>query len=315
MSRVLITGASGFIGQHLVERFNRDGHEVHGLYESRPHAPAAVVHLGNLKDHERIERIVTEVQPEFVVHLAAKTEVALSFDNYLDVSAVNYVGTVNLAEANRKHNPHLRAFLMASTMETYGAQPVGVPFTEDTPQRPMAPYAVAKLACEKYLAYMGASYRFPNVILRQTNAYGRRDNDFFVVERIVSQMLRGDVCNLGAPYPMRNFLFIDDLVDLYSLLLADPDRALGHTFVTGPNNAISIRELARIVADMIGWDGELNWGTLPPRPGEIPYLSSTPRKARDLLGWGPRVDLAEGLARTIDIWRAVDPRCSTRRSS
>jgi nucleoside-diphosphate-sugar epimerase len=193
---------------------------------------------------------------------------------------------------------------MASTMETYGHQdPANGPFTEDTPQHPMAPYAVAKLATEKYLAYMRYAYGFRSTVLRQTNSYGRTDNDFFVVERIVTQMLRGDVCNLGDPDPVRNFLWIGDLVALYRAIVDQPEKAAGETFVTGPDNALTIRKLAEKIQVQLGWTGSVNWHTIPPRVGEIFFLSSNPAKAKAVLGWEPTVDLDEGLRRTIEIWR------------
>ena len=292
--RVLITGNGGFIGSALTPRLTKDGHEIHGLRESE--CP--------LQNHEGVEAVIRAVNPEVVIHLAAKTEVALSFDNYREVSEVNYVGTVNLAEACRKFVPDFKLFCMASTMETYGNHDRRFgPFVEETEQRPAAPYAVAKLACEKYLAYMAYAYKFPSVIIRQTNAYGRPDNDFFVVERIISQMLRSDVCNLGAPDPWRNFLFIDDLVELYSRILSDPEIVIGETFVTGPNNALPIADLAEMIGALLAWRGELNWNTIPARPGEIYYLNSNPAKAERVLGWEPRVRLTDGLERTIEMWR------------
>lgn len=305
--RVLITGASGFIGQHLT-RALADDYEVHALYEGADSTAknAGVrheAHFCSLTDHAGISALVASVRPHVVIHLAAKTEVALSFDNYLEVSDVNYIGTVGLAEANLRLNPDLTRFVMASTMETYGHQdPSDGPFDEDTPQRPMAPYAVAKLACEKYLLYLGASHDFPYTILRQTNAYGRADNDFFVVERMVSQMVAGQTCMMGEPDPMRNFLFIDDLVDLYLAVLSSP-WSNQEVFVTGPDNALSIRDLADVVIKKLAWDGDLRWHTQPLRPGEIFYLNSQAAKAAHLLGWEPRVGLSEGLDRTIEIWR------------
>jgi nucleoside-diphosphate-sugar epimerase len=306
--RILITGISGFIGQALASQLLTDGHEVHGLYEhdtSMAKNPGVQhQHVVNLTDHERVEEVIETVQPEAVLHLASRSEVALSFRNYIEVTEVNYVAVVNLAEACRRFAPGLKAFVMASTMETYGnAHPfTGVEaFTEETLQYPMAPYAVAKLACERYLAYMGYAYDFPYITLRQTNTYGRTDNSFFIVERIVSQMLAGDEINLGVGWPVRNFLFIDDLVELYRVLL---DRLpLGETFVTGPDNAVTIAELVDLIAAKIGWKGTVNWDTVPERAAEVPYLNSDPAKAKRLLGWEPRVSLDEGLERTIAIWR------------
>jgi nucleoside-diphosphate-sugar epimerase len=305
--RILITGVSGFIGQALTKALS--GHELFGLYE-RPHTmaknpeiPTDRKFMCDLRDATQVEYVVDRVQPDIVLHLAARSEVANSFDNYREVSDINYLGTVTLAEACRKFT-NLALFVMASTMETYGHQdPANGPFTEDTPQNPMAPYAVAKLASERYLAYMRYAYDFPFTALRQTNSYGRHDNDFFVVERIVTQMLRGDVCNLGDPDPVRNFLYIDDLVTLYVALIDQPLKAVGETFVTGPDNAITIRDLAAKVSGMLGWAGQVNWHTIPRRVGEIYYLNSDPAKARDVLEWKPEVDLTEGLEQTIEKWR------------
>lgn len=313
--RILVTGVSGFIGSYLAERLVKDGHEVHGVYEhpaNRTKNPTVQhKHVVNLTDHPRIRYLVQIVQPEIVLHLASRSEVAFSFDNYIPVTEVNYLATIHLAEACRECVPDLKAFVMASTMETYGnawPETGQRAFTEETPQYPMAPYAVAKLACEKYLHYMGYAYEFPFVILRQTNTYGRRDNSFFIVERIISQMLAGDEVNLGVSWPTRNFLYIDDLVELYRVLLER--LPLGETFVTGPDYPLTIGGLVSTIKTTLGWDGFVKWGTVPIRAAEVPYLNSNPAKAKALLDWEPRVPLDEGLAKTIAIWRGF-PKVST----
>lgn len=322
MKKILITGISGFIGQALEKRLLAEGFEVHGLYESTgsisKNSEAVIKHKANLKDYGRVKKVVKTIEPNFIIHLAAKTEVALSFDNYLEVSEVNYIGTVNLVEAARQvGSKHLELFIMASTMETYGQQaskeevlkaaegtgPMPKPVTEDTPQRPMAPYAVAKLACEYYLRYMEYAYNFPFCGFRQTNAYGRHDNEFFVVEQIITQMLQSDKVFLGNSEPYRNFLYIDDLIDLYLTVIKNPEKARGNFFVTGPDNAITIKELSEIIAKKLNWKGDINWGHKPPRPGEVYYLNSNPAKAKQVLGWEPKISLDEGLERTIQIWK------------
>ena len=307
--KVLITGISGFLGQYLCERLLKDGYEVYGLYQNASSAwvnklPKERCFIADLRNQAVIEHVITMIKPDFVVHLAAKTEVALSFDNYKEVSDVNYLGTTVLAEANRKYNPNLKLFIMASTMETYGHQdPRDGPFTEETEQKPMAPYAVAKLACEKYLAFMRYAYEFPYTILRQTNAYGRTDNDFFVIERIITQMLWNEECNLGEPDPIRNFIYVDDLIELYVTILKNYNKARGETFVVGPDNALSIENLADKIAKKLGWTGEVNWHTIPIRPGEVYYLNSVATKAKNLLEWEPKTLLEEGLDKTIAIWQ------------
>lgn len=300
MEKILITGLSGFIGGYLSDRLRND-FEIYDLE-------------ADLRDYEAVTRRLEIVQPHFIIHLAARTEVEKSFYEQITFSEVNYVGTVNLIEAAR-HLKNLKLFLFSSTMETYGWQPASdlirdgeeftLPvFTEETIQHPNAPYAVAKLGCEKYLEYAGRSFNFPYCALRQTNTYGRHDNDFFVVEQIITQMLKNpNEINLGYGKPYRNFLWIDDLIDMYVTVLKNYASARGEIFCTGPDNALSIEDLVKKIAALIGWNGQVNWNTKPKRDGEIFVLNSTSAKAERLLGWKPAVSLDDGLKRSVDIWR------------
>jgi nucleoside-diphosphate-sugar epimerase len=152
--RILITGISGFIGSTSSRRCTATAMRSTACTSTRSRArrtrsPESQQHVVEPHGLRAIEKVIEGVQPEVVLHMASRSEVALSFRNYVHVSKVNYVSAVNLAEACRKHVPEFKAFIFASTMETYGnAYPfTGTQaFTEQTPQYPMAPYAVAKLA-------------------------------------------------------------------------------------------------------------------------------------------------------------------------
>lgn len=317
--RVLITGIGGFIGGYLARRLVADGYRVFGLYQSELPAPAFVneIHKASegtatvcdLMDFEGLVWVMDEVQPNFIIHLAAKTEVEKSFYDPTGFSQTNYTGTVNLVEATRRltyGEGGLELFVFSSTMETYGRvdKRLWTAFNEDTPQQPNAPYAVAKLACERYIEYAQATYGLPYCTLRQTNTYGRHDNDFFVVEQFITQMLKNpDEANFGYREPYRNFLYVDDLIDLYAKVLRNVDLVRNEVFCTGPPNAIQIEELADFIAAMLGWAGQINWGRKMPRPGEIYYLNSTHEKAHRILRWEPQVDLFTGLAKTINMWQ------------
>ena len=298
--KVLITGLSGFIGGYLKTRLESK-YEIFDLD-------------CDLRDYNAVTSRLQDVNPDFIIHLAARTEVEKSFYEQITFSEVNYVGTVNLVESARDL-PNLKLFVFSSTMETYGWQPdsdlirdgkefVLPVFDENTRQHPNAPYAVAKVGCELYLEYAKRAYNFPFTAFRQTNTYGRWDNDFFVVEQIITQMLKNPTeINLGYGTPYRNFLWIDDLINLYETVLDNPAKAQGEIFCTGPDNAITIETLVDKIANKIGWTGKVNWHTKPKRHGEIYVLNSTHAKAEQLLGWRPTVDLEEGLDRTIEIWR------------
>ncbi len=305
MDKVFITGISGFIGGYLSERLVQEGYEVYGLCQKEPEIvkPSVVYSVGDLKDFDYIGDLLRKISPDFIIHLAARTEVEKSFYDPIDFQFINYNCTVNLIEKSR-HLSNLKLFVFSSTMETYGAVNEKKPFDETTIQKPNAPYAVAKIACEYYLQYAGRAYNLPYVILRQSNTYGRVDNDFFVVEQIITQMLKNEVeINLGEKAPYRNFLFIEDLIELYSAVLKQYEKVRGEIFCTGPNNALSIEDLAKKIALKLSWTGKINWGKKPKRAGEINYLNSVPTKAKEVLGWHPKVSLDEGLDRTIDIWK------------
>jgi nucleoside-diphosphate-sugar epimerase len=298
--RVLITGHSGFIGQHIVARLT----EKHDLFLLN----------SDLRDHTAVRDEVHAADPEVIVHLAARTEVEKSFYEQTVFSEINYVGTVNLIEASSKL-PNLKNFVFASTMEVYGWQPISdlirdgneseiEVFDETTIPNPNAPYSVAKFACEKYLEYASRSYNFPYTIIRQTNAYGRKDNDFFVTEQIITQMLKNpNEINLGYGVPYRNFLYIDDLIGAWETVIDNPDKCVGQLVCLGPNNAIRISDYVAMIAKKLNWEGKVNWNTKPARPGEIYLLNSSNAKLTNMTGWEPKVELSEGLDRTIAFWK------------
>ena len=302
MKKLLITGSSGFIGQHMLSRL-KDTFEIYCL-------------KSDLKDHKTVNKEVQSFNPDLVIHLAARTEVEQSFYEQVEFSEINYVGTVNLIESmlQCKKIPKL---IFASTMEVYGWQPVSelirdgnipdiIPaFDPDTTiPNPNAPYAVAKFACEKYIEYAHRSCGLQYVIVRQTNAYGRTDNNFFVTEQIITQMLdNSNQCNLGYQEPYRNFIFITDLLDAWEIMIDQFDQISNNIFTLGPNNAISIDAYAKLIAKKLNWTGEINWNTKPKRPGEIWVLNSSEEKLTRLTGWKPKVSLDEGLNKTIQIWK------------
>jgi nucleoside-diphosphate-sugar epimerase len=304
MKKILITGSSGFIGQHILLRL-QDKFEIHCLNS-------------DLRDHALVKEEICSVEPDLVIHLAARTEVEQSFYQQAEFSEINYVGTVNLIESmlQCKKTPKL---IFASTMEVYGWQPVSdlvrdgnipddIPvFDPDTTTpNPNAPYAVAKFACEKYIEYAYRSCGLQYVIVRQTNAYGRHDNNFFVTEQIITQMLDNPThCNLGYQEPHRNFIFITDLVDAWEIMIDQFDKISNNIFTIGPNNAISIDAYAKLIAKKLNWTGKITWNTKPKRPGEIWVLNSSEEKLTRLTGWKPQVSLDNGLDKTIEIWKKI----------
>lgn len=239
-----------------------------------------------------------------------------SFYEQISFSETNYLGTINLIEECRKLKS-MPYFVFASTMEVYGWQPISdevkmtgsftksVAFDENTQPNPNAPYAVAKYGCEKYLEYAGRAYGLEWSGLRQTNAYGRKDNDFFVTEQIITQMLKGNVCNLGYKDPYRNFLYIDDLLNAWMNIITKKEECKGHFFTIGPDEPRKIEDCANYIASKLNWKGNLNWNTKEPRHGEIWWLNSNHNLLAQQTNWAPSVSYEEGIDRTIYNWKNI----------
>ncbi len=312
--KILISGANGFLGYDMAERLSQNDYEVYGLVRmsvsarSKDLLPEGVTPVwGDLGNLDSITRIMQEIQPDYIIHYGALSSVQYSFTHPEEAINTNFLGTVRLAEEARKL-PNFRKFIMASTMEVYGNQPNRIPFTEDMNPHPNCPYAVAKHASEKYLEYLHYCYGFPCVMLRQTNIYGRKKDPYFIVEAIISKMLANPKeIQLGSKNPVRNLLYVEDLLELEQMILeSDDKRLLGQVFNTGPDNGIGIEHLAIKIAVMLRWRGNIKWekkDVVRPGRGEVWYLNSTPAKIQAILPWKPKHSLYEGLEKTIEIWK------------
>ena len=303
--KVLVTGATGFIGTHIVNRL-MPLYDVYALeryvtgrYVLGQHRPVKTV-FADLRDFAAVRNALRDATPDYIIHLAAVSPVAYSYDHPQEVLDANFLGTVNLAESALRECPNLKQLLFASTSEVYGnGDKVR---KEDTPPYPNSPYAVAKLACEKYLSYLNDAYSFPSTILRPFNSYGRTSNTHFIVERTIVQMMGGGPVRLGDPTPVRDMLYVDDHVDAYLTCLGNR-KAVGEVFNFCTGRAATIGELVGIIAKIVGYSGEIIWDSVPKRPLDIQYLVGDNSKAKSVLGWEPKFSLELGLKRTVEALR------------
>ncbi len=305
-SRVLVTGVTGFIGSHLAPKLAEMGCEVYTL--QRQTAGRFVQgQTGNsvfcdLRDFFAVRKVIAELQPDIVAHVAAISPVAYSYDHPQEVLAVNTIGTVNLAEACLREVPSFKHFLFAGTSEEYGNQK-DFPIKETAELMPNSPYSVSKVAADGYLQYMAIAYRFPVTVLRPFNTYGRKHDTHFVVERIVTQALRSTQVRLGDLEAVRDLMYVDDHVDAYLTCIRQREKAIGQVFNFSTGRGVKIKELASLIAEILGKKLDITGGTIPDRPLDIHTLIGDNSKARQVLGWTPKVPLEEGLRRTIEYWK------------
>jgi NAD dependent epimerase/dehydratase len=307
-STLLVTGAGGFIGSHLVERLVAEGARVRALvrYNSRnewgaldwlpPEVTAEVeVILGDLRDIEAVTRAVAGA--EYVFHLAAQIAIPYSYANPRDFVETNVVGSLNVAQASLQAD--VRRIVHTSTSEVYGSAQV-VPITEDHQLNPQSPYAASKVAADKLMDAFHCSYNLPVTVLRPFNTFGPRQSARAVIPTIIAQALAGGPVRLGSLTPRRDLTYVDDTVGGF-LAAASAPQVVGCTIQLGTGLDVGVGDIVDVVGELLGRSIEVQLDPTRVRPekSEVSRLISSPNLAARLLGWTPEVDLREGLLRTI----------------
>jgi nucleoside-diphosphate-sugar epimerase len=318
MAQALVTGVTGFIGSHLVKRLLDKGYDVAGLVrpcasrDLRPIQPLldeVTLLTCDFTNYMSVSNAVKSIDPEIVFHLGALSPVRYSFEHPLQYQETNLVGSINLAHSLLEMPDHKsRRLIAASTAEVYGIQEKK-PFKETLPLNPTSPYAVSKAAMDMYLRMASSAYSLNCTILRPTNSYARKFERGFMVEYLVTTMLSGARAYVGAPDSIRDYMHVDDHVNAY-LLAAQKQTTPGEVFNAGSGTGISNRELALMIARIIGYDQEkITFGSYPPgypvrpMPGEQPYIVLDASKITKELGWRITVDLEHGIEDTIAYWK------------
>jgi len=318
MVKVLITGILGFIGSHLAEKLVDSGYEVYGVARHVANRNMEVIGniakditlvSGDITDYASICNATKAVTPNIIVHLAALSPVRDSFERPFEYQQANLVGTMNVAHALLElPDPQTRKLVAASTAEVYGLQEKK-PLKESSCLKPSSPYAVSKAAADLYLQMMFHTYGLHGTILRPANTYGRKYDVSFIVEYLVTQMLKGETVYIGAPDSVRDYMYVDDHVSAYLLAIknAKADRQL---YNVGTGIGVTNRELAELIAQKIGFDpNKIKFKSYPPRYPFRPFASDQPyivldaTKIRNELNWAPQINLSEGIDKTITYFR------------
>lgn len=319
MSRILITGVTGFIGSHLAQALRRE-HEVFGLVRhstSRdmtrlaPFLDGVTILTSDLCDLYGIQGVLRKVNPDTVVHLAAMSPVRNSFEMPFAYVQANVTGTLNLAHG-MLDLPRFkkRKLIYAATAEVYGIQSKP-PIPEDAVLQPSSPYANTKSMTDTYLRMMTPVYGLNTTVMRCVNTYGRKIETNFMVEYLVTAMLKGERVFIGAPESLRDYMYVTDHVDAYRAAIRHAEVA-GEAFNAAAGFVVSNRELALRIAKLTGFPRrKLVLGEYPPgypnRPlaSDQPFIELDATKIRAMLGWKAKVGLDDGLKRTVDYWRTA----------
>jgi len=313
--KVLVTGADGFIGSHLVERFVAGGASVtalslynsfdsHGWLDELPAAMLERVMLvrGDVRDAPFVQRLV-EGQ-DIVFHLAALISIPYSYTAPQSFVDVNITGTLNLFEAARTHR--VKRVVHASTSEVYGTAQY-TPIDERHPLQGQSPYSASKIGADKMAEAYARSFDLPVVILRPFNTYGPRQSERAVIPTIIRQGLDPSCTGIrvGDLSPTRDFNYVSDTVEAFAAVGVAKKLEYGTAYNAGTGTAVSIEDVVEIVRRLTGASKPLEKETARIRPehSEVKALLADSRRLAEATGWQPRVGLEEGVSRTIAWWR------------
>lgn len=317
---VVVTGAAGFIGSHLTERLVRLGARtrafVHYNADARrgwlDHSPVAAdveTFAGDIRDPATLTAAFAGA--DVVLHLAALVAIPYSYVSPLSYVRTNVEGTLNVLEAALKAG--VRRVVHTSTSETYGTARYA-PIDEQHPACSQSPYAASKIGADQIATSYVHSFQLPVVTVRPFNAFGPRQSLRAVIPTIVAQAVAGGEIRLGSLTPRRDFTYVTDTVEAFVSAAQAPAAVVGETFNIGTGRDVAIGEVVEVVRRLVGADVRVVHDTDRVRPdaSEVMRLVCDARKAETLLGWRPRVTLEDGLAETVEWFRARQGACDAK---
>ncbi|GDX33860.1 NAD-dependent dehydratase [Actinomycetes bacterium] len=311
--KVLVTGADGFIGSHLVEALVKRGHKVRAfvLYNSfnswgwlddvdSTIRDSIDVFAGDIRDPHGVDNAVSG--QDVVLNLAALIAIPYSYhspDTYIDT---NIKGTLNVLQAARRHS--VTRIIQTSTSEVYGTAQY-IPIDEKHPLHPQSPYAATKVGADQLALSFHSSFGLPVGILRPFNTYGPRQSARAVIPTIISQLATNREVKLGSLSPTRDFTFVEDTAAGF-IAATESDAIVGETINLGSGFEISVEDTAKTIAKLMKIDLKLTNDKQRERPenSEVERLHASIDKAGKLLKWQPSLvgldGFKVGLQRTIE---------------
>jgi GDP-4-dehydro-6-deoxy-D-mannose reductase len=288
MERVLVTGPGGFVGRHLLAELGE----------------AFVPFDGDVRDAEAVAEAVRKAEPSALVHLAAESSVAASWENPTEVWRVNVAGTVNVLEAVRRERPETRV-LFPSTSEVYG-NASRFPTPEDEPVRPISPYAVTKAAAELACALPGVDV----VVARSFNHEGPGRGDRFAIGSWTRQLARlegegGGTLLVGDLSAERDLTDVRDVARAYRLLL-DPSVPAG-TYNVASGRSVTMEHVVELLVGLARVPVTVERDQSRMRPVDIRRLCGDPARLRAATGWEPQIPLEQTLADALAAARELEP--------
>jgi NAD dependent epimerase/dehydratase len=308
--KILVTGADGFIGSHLVEYLVNQGYQVKAFcfYNSfnswgwldsldKENLQKIEIFMGDVRDPNGVREAMKDCQ--IVFHLAALIAIPFSYhspDSYIDT---NVKGTLNILQAARDFN--IQRILVTSTSEVYGTAQY-IPIDEKHPKQPQSPYSASKIGADAIADSFYRSFNLPVTIVRPFNTFGPRQSARAFIPTIITQLLSGKTeIKLGDVTPTRDLLFVKDTVRAFEAI-ANCDELIGHEVNIATNSEISIQEVADLLIQQINPKAKIvtDKNRIRPEKSEVFRLFGDNTKLNNLTGWEPKTNFTQAIIETIE---------------
>jgi len=314
MTVVFVTGAAGFLGANAVRRLAHDGHDVHGtvrLESDRWRLEGADVQLHDvdLSDAAAVTRVVRDVAPRWVFHIAARG--AYSWQRRDDeIVRANVVGTLNVLSAAA--DVGFDAFVCAGSSSEYGPKPR--PATETDEPSPRTTYALTKAFSTQYCQLVARDRSLPVRVLRLYSVYGPYEDPRRLMPRLLVSASHGTLPPLVSPKASHDFVYVDDVFEAFVAAARATDIEPGAVFNIGSGAQTPLESLVSLVRATFGVDAAPRWGSMPDRPWDTDVWCADVDKAARELAWEPRTSLRDGLLR-FATWLGSEPGIVSRYAS
>jgi len=309
---VLVTGAEGFKGSHLIQELNKSGAKIVSLvrdfnpksyFETQGLGEKSICVIGDLKDYRKIADIISKYEITTIFHLGAQPIVTTALLNPLETLETNIMGTVNVLEAARTYG-NVKEIVVVSSDKAYGPAK-DIPYKETARLEGKAPYDVSK-SCADLIAQMYAKvYGLPIAVTRCANVFGPGDLNWNrIVPGTLKAILKGEPLEIRSDGKMvREYIYVKDVIAAYIEIAENIGRTKGEAFNIAGNNVMSVLEVVKRTSEILGKQVETK--ILNQAKTEIPEQYLDGNKIKNLLGWGVKTDFGNAIKETYEWYKEI----------
>jgi nucleoside-diphosphate-sugar epimerase len=304
--KILITGATGFVGANLAHFFVKEKADVHILlrHSSNTWRINDILnrlnkHYCDLTDRENTKRVVSEIEPNIIIHLAIYGGYAFQ-TNYSEMVNINYIGTINLLDACMEKG--FDCFINTGSSSEYGIKERAM--KESDLLEPIDIYGATKAAATLYCHALAKKYNLPIFILRLFSPYGYYEEPTRLIPYLIMSMLKNQEIKISSPYAVRDFIFIEDAIEAFLLTIDKKDKILPGTVLNvGSGSDTKVIEVFKMLKEIVDYRTDFTVEGFPRDSDVLRIWRADTEKIQKILGWYPKYNLRDGLIKTVEWFR------------